>query len=212
MVSDKRQAGTLRKEKAMKILVYGVGVIGSFLIHSLKKSGNDITLVARDAKKEILDQNGLIIHHVFQKKTSTDHLKTVTAAPKDHFDLVISAMQGQQQIALLPTLAEIDAELFVLVGNNLKAEETKELFYELRKECFPGTDSKGVSLLFAFQGTAGVWEDGQVECVHLGHGSMSVGGLHRKPDRREKKLLTRAFSGSGYQLRWVDDMQGWLWP
>lgn len=195
----------------MKILVYGVGVIGSFLIHSLKKSRNDITLVARDAKKEILDQNGLIIHHVFQKKTSTDHLNTVTAAPKDHFDLVISAMQGQQQIALLPTLAGIDAELFVLVGNNLKAEETKELFYELRKECFPGTDLKGVSLLFAFQGTAGVWEDGQVECVHLGHGSMSVGGLHRKPDRREKELLTRAFSGSGYQLRWVDDMQGWLW-
>lgn len=195
----------------MKILVYGVGVIGSFLIHSLKKSGNDITLVARDEKKEILDQNGLIIHHVFQKKTSTDHLKTVTVAPKDHFDLVISAMQGQQQIALLPTLARIDAELFVLVGNNLKAEETKELFYELRKECFPGTDSKRGSLLFAFQGTAGIWEDGQVECVHLGHGSMSVGGLHRKPDRREKELLTRAFSGSGYQLRWVDDMQGWLW-
>jgi len=32
----------------MRVLVYGAGVVGSYLAHYLYKSGKDITLLARD--------------------------------------------------------------------------------------------------------------------------------------------------------------------
>ena len=47
----------------MKILVYGCGVIGSFLIHKLCEAGNDVTVVSRGKWKEVLEQKGLRIHH-----------------------------------------------------------------------------------------------------------------------------------------------------
>ena len=55
----------------MKILVFGVGAIGSLLIHFLCKVGNDVTVVARSTYDE-LKSNGLVIEHVLQKKTTTD--------------------------------------------------------------------------------------------------------------------------------------------
>ena len=33
----------------MRVLLYGAGVIGSFLAHTLCSAGNDVTLVARGA-------------------------------------------------------------------------------------------------------------------------------------------------------------------
>lgn len=39
----------------MKILVYGVGVIGSLLVHELITAGNDVTVVARGLWKETLE-------------------------------------------------------------------------------------------------------------------------------------------------------------
>lgn len=45
----------------MKILVYGVGAIGSLLTHFLIKAGNDVTVVARSTaevlKKKALSSN-----------------------------------------------------------------------------------------------------------------------------------------------------------
>ena len=40
----------------MKILVYGAGVIGSFLCHVLCENGHDVTLLARGKRKELLDR------------------------------------------------------------------------------------------------------------------------------------------------------------
>ncbi|MDE6846430.1 MAG: NAD-binding protein [Lachnospiraceae bacterium] len=54
----------------MKILVYGAGVIGCELAHVLKKSGNDVTLLARGEWKETLKKRGLVIRHYLQRKTT----------------------------------------------------------------------------------------------------------------------------------------------
>jgi 2-dehydropantoate 2-reductase len=57
----------------MKVLVYGAGVIGSYLCHVLCEAGNDVTLLARGLRKTELDQKGLIIRHYVQKKATVDH-------------------------------------------------------------------------------------------------------------------------------------------
>lgn len=94
----------------MKILVYGVGAIGSLLVHYLCKAGNDVTVAARSTYSQ-LKQNGLEIRHYLQRKTTVDHPKIVRQAEDTHYDIVFSVMQGNQQIALLPTLAVLDTNL-----------------------------------------------------------------------------------------------------
>lgn len=55
----------------MKILVFGVGAIGSLMVHYLCEAGNDVTVVARSTYEE-LNKNGLVIRHYLQKKTTVD--------------------------------------------------------------------------------------------------------------------------------------------
>lgn len=49
----------------MRVLVLGVGVLGSYLAHSLLKAGNDVTILARVKRYEQLSDNGLVIKHYF---------------------------------------------------------------------------------------------------------------------------------------------------
>ena len=42
----------------MKVLVYGIGVIGSLTVHELCKAGNDVTVVSRGCWKEVLERQG----------------------------------------------------------------------------------------------------------------------------------------------------------
>ena len=47
----------------MKILVYGCGVIGSYLTHILCRTGNDVTVCARGRTKKLLENCKLRIKH-----------------------------------------------------------------------------------------------------------------------------------------------------
>lgn len=109
----------------MKILVFGVGAIGSLMAHYLCKAGNDVTVVARSTYEE-LNKNGLVIRHYLQKKTTVDHPRIVKEADERHYDIVFSVMQGQQQLTLLPVLSSLNADLLVLVGNNMETDKCEE--------------------------------------------------------------------------------------
>lgn len=49
----------------MRILVYGAGVLGSYLAHVLVRGGNEVTVLARGKRAEQLNNDGLVIHHFF---------------------------------------------------------------------------------------------------------------------------------------------------
>lgn len=187
----------------MKILVYGCGVIGSFLVHTLCEAGNHVTVAARGKWKETLETKGLLIHHKLSGKDTADHPRVIAAAGDESYDLVFSVMQGPQQRTLLPTLARVNAPVVVLVGNNpdAAAMEAELLSLSAGKK----------TVLFGFQGTAGLREADRVTCVSFGSGSMTVGGVHRDANVSEKMLLEGAFANSDYELEWTDDMEGWLW-
>lgn len=57
----------------MKILVYGTGVIGSYLTHVLCAAGNDVALLARGSWRETLERDGLAIVHHLQKRRQNHH-------------------------------------------------------------------------------------------------------------------------------------------
>ena len=69
----------------MRILVYGAGVQGCQLAHSLAQNKkNVVTLLARGEWKEVIDQKGLTIRHMLQRKTTVDRMQTTDVlAPED---------------------------------------------------------------------------------------------------------------------------------
>ena len=188
----------------MKILVYGCGVIGSYLTHVLCRAGNDVTVCARGKTKKTLEDRGLRIKHKLQKTKTVDYPNVIEKADEnERYDIVFSIMQGQQQTALLPDIAKVNAPLFVLVGNNLRAAKTEREFRRLAGD--------GKTLLFGFQGTGGVRESTYSVCVRFGASRLTVGGLHNEPSEHQKTVLKTAFSGTKYGLVFIDDMEGWLY-
>lgn len=51
-----------------KVLVFGVGVIGAYLAHALAEAGNEVTVLVREDRAQMLNENGLRIWHHLQKK------------------------------------------------------------------------------------------------------------------------------------------------
>ena len=80
----------------MRILVYGAGVQGCQLAHSLAQNKkNVVTLLARGEWKEVIDQKGLTIRHMLQRKTTVDRMQTTDVlAPEDVYDLVFVTVQA----------------------------------------------------------------------------------------------------------------------
>lgn len=177
----------------MKILVYGVGAIGSLLIHYLCRSGNDVTVVARSTYNE-LQRNGLVIRHYLQRKTTVDHPKIVREAPADHYDIVFSVMQGNQQIALLPVLASLDSDLIVLVGNNMDTEK-----------CRTALEHKNV--VYGFQDSAGHREGAVAVIGRLPVTMLTVGGLYQPAKESDVRMLRKAFQNArGFKINSINFM------
>lgn len=184
----------------MRVLVYGAGVIGCYLTHALCRAGNDVALLARGVWKETLERDGLVIRHVLQRKTTTDHPRIVSGIT-GAYDAVFAVMQYQQMWDILDDLAEADAPLVVLVGNNLSAPEM-EAYIRTHTQT-PKT------VLFGFQGTAGRREDGKAVCARLGGGSISIGGLHSEASERSKAQVAALFKGTKYGMDWMPNMDAW---
>lgn len=189
----------------MKVLVYGSGVIGSYLAHVLCAAGNDVTLLARGAWKAQLEKNGLRIRHHLQRKETLDHPRVIgDISEDDAFDAAFAVMPYNKISAVLEPLARLRTPLVVLVGNNMQPAA-------MRKAILGSTVCEK-QVLFGFQVTAGKRdrEKGILICERPGAGTMDIGGLHSLPDVATRAKLDAAFVGTGYRLRWQRDMEAYL--
>lgn len=185
----------------MKVLVYGVGVIGSLTVHELCKAGNDVTIVARGEHLKVLEENGLVIQSHSTKKEWTDHPRVIAEYDGDQYDVTFSIMQNQQQEKLLNTLAKIQTRYLVLVGNNMLSKDMEET---LRLHGNPWT-----TILFGFQTSAGLRHETYTEVVTFGVPVLTIGHLKKEMDSNEKSFFRSLFKGSSMQLEWMDDMESW---
>lgn len=189
----------------MKVLVYGSGVIGSYLAHVLCCAGNDVTVLARGKWKEQLETHGLRIRHHLQRRETLDHPKVVgSISEEDAYDAVFAVMPYNKIGAILKPMAAVRAPLVVLVGNNMAPAA-------MERAILDGSVCPK-QVLFGFQVTAGKrdLEKGLLVCERLGAGSMDIGGLHRLPDAATCSRLNGAFAGTGYRLNWQPDMEAYL--
>lgn len=188
----------------MKILVYGVGAIGSLLTHFLSKAGNDVTVVARSTA-EVLEKEGLVIEHYLQRhKVTVDRPTVVSKASYDEkYDIMFSVMQGQQQFTVLGELTKVNTKLIVMVGNNLEGDKCEEYIKE-----HAVSDR---TILYGFQNSAGHREGGKAIVGRLPITELFLGGLHAPGNPKAINMVKEAFAVRGYKITEISDMQSYYY-
>lgn len=184
-----------------KVLVFGVGVIGAYLTHALAEAGNEVTVLVREDRAQMLNENGLQIWHHLQKKETVDKVEAVSSVTGRAFDAAFVVMPWHKMRAALPQICEIQTELLVLVGNDLSAKEIHDTIRE---------HSEVKTLLFGFQISGGKKEKTRYVCERLGAVTMDIGQLHGKTDRKTRRRVEALFSGAKYRLHWQPDMESYL--
>ena len=184
----------------MRILVYGAGVQGCQLAHSLAQNKkNVVTLLARGEWKEVIDQKGLTIRHMLQRKTTVDRMQTIDVlAPEDVYDLVFVTVQAGQLADVLPILKANRSQYFIFVGNDPYAQEMLQAMQRPVDK-----------IAFGFQNNAGRREHDRLVSVHMGMG-MTVGGATAPLSGAFRLRLQAAFEGTHCKLTYYSDMDEWL--
>lgn len=184
----------------MKVLVFGAGVLGSYLAHVLVRGGHDVTVLARGKRAEELERNGVVIRHYFQRRTTIDQVRVIRTLEEDEgYDLIFVVMTYSDFPSVLPILAANRSRHIVLVGNNADARRMQtELQNMSRME---------KQVAFGFQISGGRRENGRIVCLR-GGGQMVLGGLDGPIPFRP--LLEKAFDTVKYKLIFHEDMDAWL--
>ena len=100
------------------------------------------------AMKDQLEKNGLCIRHHLQHRETLDHPRVIGDISEGMaFDAVFAVMPYNKIGAILKSLAAIHTPLVVLVGNNMRPAEMREI---ILRETVCEKD-----VLFGFQATAG---------------------------------------------------------
>lgn len=178
----------------MRILVYGAGVIGSNLAADLYAAGKDVTLLARGAWADTLEERGLVIRSALSHRSRYYRIPVIRElGNEDIYDLIFVAVRYTQLDSVIPVLAKNQSENIVLIGNNLKTGECRRKL-------------RGRHLLFAFSMAAGRRERDHV--VSLSLRKMVIG--RRKTGNINVKLIREIFSGTRIGVTCQPDMEDYL--
>ncbi|ASA20187.1 ketopantoate reductase family protein [Paenibacillus donghaensis] len=185
----------------MRILVFGAGVLGSYLAHTLVRGGHEVTVLARGKRAEQLEKDGIVIRHYFQRRNTVDEVKVIHALQKeDSYDLIFVVMKYNDFPSVLSILADNQSTNIILVGNNADAHGMQD-FLERNSLV-----SKNIA--FGFQVSGGLREEsGRIICIR-GGGQMVLGSL--SGEIPFKALLEEAFKKVKYKLAYHQDMDAWL--
>ena len=185
----------------MDILVYGAGVLGGYLAHSLVRAGNCVTLLARGERLRELKEQGLVIRHALQLKTTRDRVELIDRlVPEARYDAVFVVMQYTQMPAVVPVLAQSQSKLFILIGNNASP-------VAMRNDILRADPEKTV--LFGFLGAGGRRENGRIISAHT-KPKLPIGSLIGEDYEPARKLLADVFEGSGIGVKFRSDMESYL--
>lgn len=185
----------------MKILVYGAGIQGSYLAHSLIKGNNQVTLLARGKRKKELLTNGLVLHHSLQRKQTKDTVQVIeTLQPLDHYDLIFVTMKYSDFPTVIEPLAKNCSSTILFIGNQIDAAGLEKELHQKSKQ--------PKDIYFGFQLTGGMNTDNGITVLRFGKGKMKVGSLHT--DFKLTQTLDEAFNGTNYAWNYEAKMDDWL--
>lgn len=185
----------------MRILVYGAGVQGSFLAHVLDDGGHEVSILARGNRATRLKEDGIVIRHYYQRKTTVNRIAVVEELRADDFyDIIFVTMKYNDIQSVLPILAQNASENVVLVGNNATAAEMRA--------CIEGHSATKKNVIFGFQSSGGKRTNDAVIAVRFDGGEMKVGSLTGAIPF--KAALEEAFARTKYKITFEADIDAWL--
>ncbi|MBN2353689.1 MAG: ketopantoate reductase family protein [Spirochaetales bacterium] len=105
-----------------RILVCGMGVIGSVYALRLVKAGHEVTGLARGERLASLRERGLAVRNELLGDEESAEIRTIDSLPPEaEFDVVIVTVRSGQVLDVLGRLGKIrGAKAMVVIGNNLE--------------------------------------------------------------------------------------------
>ncbi len=178
----------------MRILVIGVGVIGSNLAADLFSSGRDVTILARGEWADTLEKNGLLIDPIFSPRKKKYRIRVIQELHKeDIYDVIFVVMRCTQLESVIPVLTDNSSKNIVFVGNNLSPEALVEKL-------------PGKNVLFGFSMAAGHREKDRVASISL-H-KITIGQM--KNVRSNEQLIREIFAGTKVKATYQPNMGDYL--
>jgi ketopantoate reductase len=178
----------------MKILLVGVGVIGTVYGAHLGASGHKLSVLAHGTRTEVIAREGLsardLVGDVVTKATAC----VVGNASEDTFDLVLVALRRDhlsRAANQLSTLAGRPLVLFFANNPQGKAGLPRDV---------PGTTCMG------FPGIGGAMEDGCAEYALIAQQPTTIDDT---PDPRLREFRT-TLERRGFNVQSVSNIEGWL--
>jgi 2-dehydropantoate 2-reductase len=183
----------VERESAVKVLVYGAGVIGQIYAGRIAEAGHDVTVLDRGAKAGALAQRGISLQ-------SPQGLRNVRVAvveqvdPTITWDLALVTVRRDQLDPVLPVLADLASTHIVFMLNQpLDGERAARAV---------GADRT----LFAFPGVGGSRsEDGTIVYIEIPQQRTTIGIQHG----RERPLVDLLCSAR-FPVATTNDMPAWL--
>ncbi|WP_169091314.1 ketopantoate reductase family protein [Paenibacillus sp. PL91] len=185
----------------MRILVYGAGVLGSYLAHELVHNGNEVTMLARGRRADELQQNGNVIRHYLQLRTTVDKVNVIRELqPEDVYDLIFVVMKYPDFEAVFPALAANKSKHIVIMGNNASPIEMRHYLQS--------NSPVEKKVAFAFQTLAGWRENGRVNCLRGPKVTLAFGSLGEQLDWQS--VIDQALKNTRYNTITFTNMDEWL--
>lgn len=188
----------------MKVLVFGAGVIGSYIATRLFQSDVDVSILARGEKFLNIKDKGVIIEDYFDHRQTVSRIRVIDKPDHESYDLVLVAVQMVQVHDVLPVLSQFEnAKSFLFIGNNVNGFDkvVKNLGHKniLAGFITVGGKRKGHTVLFT---------DANPE--KPGKKAPLVLGKVNKVADHEYKSITRLFKEANIQVQAEDHMDAWL--
>ncbi|ATH60606.1 ketopantoate reductase family protein [Staphylococcus nepalensis] len=185
----------------MNILIYGTGVQGQYLAHTLNKTDNNITLLARGENYKHLNKRGVVLNHYLQNKRTTDHFNYISHLGKnDNYDVIFVTMKYSDFYSVVPSIAQNISTNIIFIGNNTNPHKLRQTV--LRQSI----THKNIS--FGFLMTGGNRGDSATTVIRFNAGELKVSHLNGVMPFHHK--LDTIFKNSSIKLTYETRFEDWL--
>jgi ketopantoate reductase len=187
----------------MRILVYGMGPLGSVFAARLAEAGHEVVALARGDRLDDLREYGIVLEDAITAERETWHVETIDKLEKDDsYDLILVVMRKNQAIEILPTLAANHSSptvLFMMSNISGFAELTEALGRERVMVGFPlpGGEAHGHVMRIVPQVAGRPWE-------------LPIGEVDGRVAPRTRRIAAILESMRGYTVVIRTDMDAWL--
>lgn len=183
-----------------KILFFGAGALGSLYAAYFKKSGREVSILARGKRLQEIQSQGITLQHAFSGRRMTVPVNVVqTLEPSDYYDLIIVLVRKNQ----------ID-EALSIIGKNVK---TPDILIMVNNPSGYQTWTNAVGkerLLLGFAGAGGAIDHGVVTYAlapRLFQPTM-LAALDKNKNER-LKTIAKMFKQAGFPTAISHNMDAW---